>query len=149
MSARRIVVLLVLATSAYLLLLAQRAWLLITSGEPLGLLLGVGVLILPVVGGVLVVRELRFGLATQLLAEQLEAEGRLPVDDVARRASGRVDRDAADQAFVVYRDQVERSPDDCGAWYALAIAYDDAGDRRRARAAMRRAIALQQAHAAD
>jgi Flp pilus assembly protein TadD len=37
---------------------------------------------------------------------------------------------------------VEDAPDDWRTWFRLGIAYDDAGDRRRAREAMRRAISL-------
>jgi len=36
---------------------------------------------------------------------------------------------------------VEDAPADWSRWYRLAVAYDVAGDRRRARAAMRTAIA--------
>ena len=149
MTARRVVVVLVAAVVVYLLLLGQRAWLLITSGEPVGVALGLGVVLLPIVGAVLVVQEVRFGIATQRLGSNLAAAGALPLDDVPRRASGRVDRVAADRAFAPYRREVEASPDDWGAWYRLAMAYDDAGDRRRARAAMRRAIALERCQAAD
>ncbi len=145
MTARRVVFVLLLATAVYLLLLGQRAWLLLTSGEPLGVGLGVGVLLVPVVGTVLVVKEVQFGLATQRLARRLGAEGGLPVDDLPRRASGRVDRAAADQAFERCRVDVEAHPDDWGSWYRLGVAYDDAGDRRRARSSMRQAIALEQA----
>ena len=109
------------------------------------MVLGLGVLLIPVVGSVLVVKEVQFGLATQRLARRLEAEGGLPVDDLPRRASGRVDRAAADQAFERYRVVVEAHPDDWGAWYRLGVAYDDSGDRRRARSSMRQAIALEQA----
>jgi Flp pilus assembly protein TadD len=54
--------------------------------------------------------------------------------------SGRVDRAAADARFAERRAEVEAAPDDWRRWYRLALAYDDAGDRRRARAAMRTAI---------
>jgi Flp pilus assembly protein TadD len=37
---------------------------------------------------------------------------------------------------------VESAEDDWSAWFRLGLAYDDAGDRRRARAAMRTAIRL-------
>ena len=149
MTARRVVVVLVAAVVVYLLILGQRAWLLITSGEPVGVVLGLGVVLLPIVGAVLVVQEVRFGIATQRLGSKLAAAGALPLDDVPRRASGRVDRVVADRAFAHYRSEVEAAPDDWGAWYRLGMAYDDAGDRRRARAAMRRAIALESSQAAD
>ncbi|GAB3688252.1 hypothetical protein GCM10028814_29620 [Angustibacter aerolatus] len=51
-------------------------------------------------------------------------------------------RAAADAAFARYRAETEAAPDDWAAWYRLALAYDAAGDRRRARRATRTAIAL-------
>jgi Flp pilus assembly protein TadD len=56
--------------------------------------------------------------------------------------SGRPERAAADALFETRREEVEAAPEDWQAWFRLALAYDDARDRRRARAAMRRAIAL-------
>jgi Flp pilus assembly protein TadD len=49
---------------------------------------------------------------------------------------------AADAAFQGYADAVERDPEEWRAWLRLGLAYDASGDRRRARAAVRRAIAL-------
>jgi hypothetical protein len=140
--ARLVVGLLVAVLAVYFVVLGHRGWVLLTSGEPVLVALGVGVLVLPLVGAVLVVAELRFGLATQRLGEQLAAEGALPADDLPRRPSGRVDRDAADAVFARRRAEAEAAPDDWRSWYRLGIAYDDAGDRRRAREAMRRAITL-------
>ncbi len=51
-----------------------------------------------------------------------------------------MEREAADVRFVQRQREVEADPDDWGAWFRLAVAYDDAGDRRRARSAMRTAI---------
>ena len=87
-------------------------------------------------------REWRFGRATQQLGEELAARGALPVDDLPRRPSGRPDRAAADARFAEVRTRVEADPDSWERWFELAVAYDAAGDRKRARAAMRRAIAL-------
>jgi Flp pilus assembly protein TadD len=59
-----------------------------------------------------------------------------------RRASGRIEREAADAHFEVIRTEVEAAPDDWRGWYRLAQAYDLSGDRKRARSAMRHAIEL-------
>jgi Flp pilus assembly protein TadD len=40
------------------------------------------------------------------------------------------------------RAQAEAAPEDWRSWYRLALAYDAAGDRTRARAAARHALAL-------
>ena len=109
----------------------------------LAVLLGIGVLLLPIIGVVLVGYELRFGWQTQQLARQLAAQDLLPDDSaLPRRASGRIERDAADAHFETIRVEVEAAPDDWRGWYRLAHAYDLAGDRKRARSAMRRAIEL-------
>jgi hypothetical protein len=136
------VAVLVAVLIVYFGLLGLRGWLLLTSGSvPLGLL-GAGVLLLPAVGGVLVAAELRFGLATQRLGERLAAEGGLPADDLPRLPSGRPDRAAADAVFAARQAETEAAPGDWRSWFRLGIAYDDAGDRRRARAALRHAVLL-------
>jgi hypothetical protein len=126
----------------YLVALGWRGVVLVREGGAVPVTLGLGILLLPVVGVWAVWRELRFGRATQALAERAERAGRLPPDDVPRTPSGRVDRDAAQAWFVPFRAVVEAAPDDPVAWFRLACAYDGAGDRRRARAAMRHALSL-------
>jgi cytochrome c-type biogenesis protein CcmH/NrfG len=136
------------ALIVYFWLLTSRAVILIGSGEPLAVALGIGVLLLPIIGVVLVVWELRFGWQTQNLARRLAAEDRLYDDsELPRRASGRIEREAADAHFEVIRTEVEAAPDDWRGWYRLAQAYDLSGDRKRARAAMRHAIELSTAGA--
>ncbi|MBK3590674.1 tetratricopeptide repeat protein, partial [Streptomyces sp. MBT57] len=73
---------------------------------------------------------------------ELEAEGGLPVDDLLRTPSGRIDRDSADAVFTKRREETEDAPDDWRTWFRLAVAYQDARDTPRARKAMQRAIAL-------
>jgi cytochrome c-type biogenesis protein CcmH/NrfG len=125
----------------YAVTIGWRGVLLVRDGRLVPVVLGIGVLLLPLVAGWAVWREVQFGLATERLARRLDAEGGLPVDDLPRRPSGRIDRSAADSAFADYRAEVEEHPDDWRSWYRLATAYDAAGDRRRARAAARTAIA--------
>ena len=131
------------ALVAYFVLLGQRGVYLLETGTPVGVGLGVGVLLLPVIGAVLVIFELRFGLATARLARHLAASGQLPDDSaLARRPSGRVERAAADSYFDTVRTKVEADESDWRLWYELGFAYNLAGDRKRARAAIRRAIEL-------
>lgn len=134
---------LVLALAVYFWLLAERALALIGGGGFAGIALGVGVVLLPVIGVVVVVFELRFGRRTQVLAQRLAAAGESAGEpDLPRRPSGRVDRDAADAHFETVRADVEAARADWRGWYRLARAYDLAGDRHRARGAMRHAIEL-------
>ena len=105
--------------------------------------LGVAVLVLPLVGVWVTVAELRFGAASQRLAERMASEGEdLDLPELPRRPSGRVDRSGADAWFAAQRRRVEADSDDWRGWFRLAQAYDLAGDRKRAREALRTAIAL-------
>jgi cytochrome c-type biogenesis protein CcmH/NrfG len=141
-TARRVTFLLVALVALYGGVLAQRGWLMVRDGRPQFVLLGIGVLLLPLLGVWVVVQELKFGRASERLARELEAEGGLPVDELPRRASGRVDRAAADAVFERRRDEVQSAPEDWRAWFRLAVAYGDAGDNARGRRAMRQAVAL-------
>jgi hypothetical protein len=136
------VALLVTVVAAYLTFIAWKGFSAIRDGGPAGVALGVGLLVLPLIGAWVVVAELRFGAATQRLAEELEADGRWPTEELPLRPSGRPERAAADALFATRRADVEADERDWGAWFRLGLAYDDAGDRRRARAAMRTAIRL-------
>ncbi len=127
---------------AYAVILGVKAVALLRDGSPLAVLLGLAILVVPVVGVLLVVREIQFGRRCARLASVLEQEGGLPVDDLPRRPSGRVDRSAAEQWFDRARAEAEAEPDSWRAWFRLALAYDAAGDRTRARAAARHAIEL-------
>lgn len=126
----------------YALLLGLRAVALFRDGNPLAVLLGLAILVVPVVGVLLVGRELQFGRQCSRLADVLAAEDGLPVDDLPRRPSGRVDRSAAEAWFDQARAEAEGSPEDWRAWFRLSLAYDAAGDRSRARAAARHAVRL-------
>ncbi|WP_197321191.1 hypothetical protein [Saccharomonospora sp. NB11] len=146
MRTRQLAVVATVAVAVYLVLLAGRAVELLRSGEPVAVALGVGVLVLPLLGAWMLVATWRSGLAVQRLSRRLEAEGGLPdTSDLPRRPSGRVDREAADAWFELRRAEVEKAPDDWRAWYRLAYAYDIAGDRKRARGVMRKAVELEAA----
>lgn len=140
MSARTLSWILAAAVAVYMVLAGLRAWALASTGDPALILFGLAIVVIPVIGAWLLWRELMFGRRTQELGRALAAEGGLPQDDLPRMPSGRVERDAADARFLRYQREVEESPDDWRAWYRLAIGYDDARDRRRARGAMREAI---------
>lgn len=142
MSTRIGVAVMVGALALYLVLVAQRAVLLIASGDPIAIAMGVALVVLPIVGAWAVAREVLFGFQAAALGRRLEVEGDLPEERVHVHPSGRVLRDDADAVFPVYRREVEQSPDDWQAWYRLGLAYDAAGDRRRAREAVRRAIRI-------
>ena len=126
----------------YVWLVGVRAVQLMGTGEPVGVALGVAFLVAPLLVLALIVREWLLALDVQRMADALAAAGELPVDDLPRSPGGRVDRAAARAAFEPHRERVDASPDDWRAWYHLAFAYDAAGDRSRARAALRTASRL-------
>lgn len=129
----------------YIALVAQRAVLLVASGDPVGIAMGIALVLLPVVAVWALWRELSFGLGAQRLGRRLEAEGGLPEEELSLRPSGRPVQAEADALFPAYRDAVEENPDDWRAWYRMGLLYDGAGDRRRARGAIRTAISRERA----
>lgn len=143
MSARIGAAVMAVLLALYIVLVGQRAWLLLTSGEAVGIAIGVALIVLPIIAAWTLGRELWFGVRAQQLGRRLESEGGLPSDQVGVRPSGRVLRDDADAVFPVHRADAAANPEDWRAWYRLGLAYDAAGDRRRARDAVRRAIRLE------
>ena len=115
---------------------------LVGTGEPVAIGMGVAVLVLPALAVGLLAREWRLAVQVQRMADELDAAGQLPVDDLPRLPSGRVDRAAADAAFEDARAAVEAAPEDWRAWFRLGFAYDAARDRSRARTALRTAARL-------
>jgi len=127
----------------YLVVVGWRAVLFVQSGNPIGITIGIALLVLPFIGVWALSRELLFGLRSERLVRRLEAADALPVEELPVRPSGRPERSAADADFPRFRADVEAHPDDWQAWFRLGLAYDAAGDRRRARGAIRTAISLE------
>lgn len=129
----------------YVWQIAGRGISMVGTGEPVLIAIGLGVLIIPLLVIGLIAREYRLAATVQTMADTLFAEGDLPVDDLPRSPGGRIDRAAADEAFGPRRTAVEAAPENWRAWYHLAFAYDAAGDRRRAREALRKAAGFYRA----
>ncbi|WP_371662918.1 hypothetical protein [Streptomyces sp. NBC_00280] len=126
----------------YFVLVGSRGVMLIQTGTLLTVTFGVAVLILPGIGVWFLWKNTQFVRDANRLATELDAEGGLPVDELRRTPSGRVDRDSADEIFARRKAETESAPDDWRNWFRLAVAYHDARDTPRARKAMQRAIAL-------
>lgn len=148
MKAVRVQLLIALMCAAmigYFILLGRAAIVMITSGKAAAIGLGIAVLILPFIGLWAMVATLRAGFAHQRLARLAADQGMdLDVSALPRRASGRIERAAADALFDTVRTELDDDPDNWVRWYRLARAYDYAGDRSRARETMRKAVALQE-----
>ena len=136
---RAVVGVLLFALLFYFALIGYRGAFLLTQSRWILKVLGAAVLVLPLIGIYVVVAELRFGRQAQRLTAELGPSA--DALELPRRPSGRIDRDAADAIFARQRAAVEAEPGDWRGWYRLSEAYDAAGDRRRAREALRTAIA--------
>jgi tetratricopeptide (TPR) repeat protein len=128
----------------YLALLGQQGVLFFNQPNPVSKAMGVFILILPVFGAWGIWSELRFGIAVEKLAKQLEAEGAWPRFKFSVLPSGRANKSEALQEFPEYQEQTRLDPENWRKWFALGLAYDACGNRKLARKAMRRAIALNQ-----
>ena len=128
--------------AVYVVALAGRGVALVATGEPVAVVLGLGVLVLPLLAVGLVAREWALAVAVQRMADELATRGDLPADTLPRSPGGRIDRAAAREEFESARADAEAHPEDWASRYRLAFAYDAAGDRRRARATLRLAARL-------
>lgn len=115
----------------------------ISSGEVLGFVMGVAIMVFPVLGVWSLVRELRFGYATDRALAELASEGWTP--ETILGDSGRPDRAASLARAEEFQTLVAARPEDWRAWIKLSIARDGAGQRPLARAAARTAIQLRAA----
>jgi hypothetical protein len=116
MTARRIALVMAFAFGVYAVLVAWRGWDFITSGEPAAVGLGLAVLILPLLAGWLVWREVRFGFRMQELGSRVRRVEDRPLEERIADA--------------------EAIPDDWEAWYWAGVGLYDAGDKKQARAAL-------------
>jgi hypothetical protein len=126
----------------YLVFALRYGLLLISLGEPVATAMGIALFVLPLIAIWALVVELRFAVRAERLGVRLEAEGGLPTEELPLRPSGRIDPAAAAELFPVYQAATEAAPEDWRTWFRLGLAYDAAGDRRRARWATRQAIRL-------
>jgi hypothetical protein len=129
----------------YLAFVVQYSFVLVGTGVPVAVVMGVALIVLPLIAAWLLVREILFVVRGERLVRLLGDAGELPVDDLPRLPSGRVDAKAADAQFPAYQSAVESDPESWRAWVLLGLAYDASGDRSRARWATREAIRLERA----
>lgn len=144
MKGRAAAIVMAVLLAVYLVLVGWQAVQFVATGEPVAIGIGVALIVLPVLGAWALWRELDFSIGSQRLVRRLDDEGGADLG-LPTLPSGRIDRQAADAAFGAFRSAVEEAPDSWRAWLRLGLAYDAAGDRRRARGAVRRAISLERA----
>lgn len=144
MTARAGAILMAVLLAIYVALVGWRAVQSVATGEPVAVAMGIALLVLPIIAAWALWREIMFGVRSQALVRRLDAEGGLDLG-IPVLPSGRPERAAADAAFPAFREAAEADPESWRAWLRLGLAYDAAGDRRRARSAVRRAITLERA----
>lgn len=126
----------------YLVFAVRYGVLLVGLAQPIPVVLGIALFVLPLLAVWAIVAEVLFGVRAERLGERLAAEGGLPDEQLPLTPSGRVERASATELFPKYKAETEAAPDDWRTWYRLGLAYDASGDRRRARWATRQAIQL-------
>lgn len=147
MSTRLGAAVMALLLALYLVFAGYYATVLFGTGSPAAVAIGVALLVLAALGAAFIAIEIVFGVRAEALARRLEEEGGLPTEQLPLSPSGRLDRAAAEEVFPAYRGAAEADPGDWRVWFRLALVYDAAGDRRRARWATREAIRLARASA--
>lgn len=111
------------------------------AGTPLGIGVGIALLVVTAAGAWALARELVFGLRLDGAVRELAAAGGMP-EPLPATPSGRADAAAAERAFPVAKADVEAHPESWQSWLRLSMAYDAARDRKRARMAARKALEL-------
>lgn len=127
---------------AYMVLAGWRGFLLMSTGTIDGILFGIAVVVFPLIGAYMLWKEISFGLRAAALGREFSQAGLLDPDDMPTTPSGRIQTEAALARFEKVKADCEASPEVASNWYRLAVAYEDARDRKAARAAMRKAIEL-------
>jgi hypothetical protein len=134
--ARRIALILTSILCVYLLFAALRGIDLLRVDDPAVQGLGIAVLILPIIGIILVIREIRFGKLSYTMG-QLVTEALLPKNGLSEEEKQH------------YLDQIiEKTKTDLENWqywYCVALGYDLTNERKLARESMQHSVELYQA----
>ena len=112
----------------------------VSAGQPVAVIMGSALLVLPLIGAWALGTELRFGVRSEQLLKQLSETGEHPAEPPASAAAE-------------YREQAERLLPELEAasgasearwqdWMRLGVVLDAAGKRKEARSAVRAAIRL-------
>lgn len=131
-----------LCLALYIVVVGQRAVLMLMTGEPIAIALGIALIVMPLIGAWALVKEMQFGFAADRLGRELDAEGGMPVAETELTPSGRIARSDADPLIQRYAAEAEELPSDWRARFRLGVVQDAAGRRKDARASIREAIRL-------
>lgn len=142
MKSKIAVVAISVACFGYLAIAIFRATQFGESNSPIALLFAISVLAVSAISALLIIREILFGWHISQMSTVLAAEDQLLTDILPQTPSGQTEKSAADQRFLDVAQEAKQNPDSWRTWFRIASAYDEARDRKRARAAMRKAEKL-------
>ena len=128
-------------TIFYVLTLLGRGIILLQEPSLIAIAMGLAILVFPLVALWALFAELQFGLKAQRLSRRLIALD-IPGLDLELRASGRATKESASKELERIQDAVTKDPENWSLWFQLGEAHDAAGERKNARAAIRKAILL-------
>ena len=128
-------------TLFYVLTLLGRGIILLQDPSLIAIAMGLAILVLPLVALWALFAELQFGLKAQRLSRRFIALD-IPGLDLDLRASGRATKDSANKELERIQDAVTKDPENWSLWFQLGEAHDAVGERKNARAAIRKAILL-------
>ncbi|WEK62887.1 MAG: hypothetical protein P0Y60_09270 [Candidatus Microbacterium colombiense] len=131
-----------LCLALYIVVVGQRAVLMLTTGEPIAIALGVALLVMPLIGAWALIREMQFGFAADRLGRTLDAEGGMPEAETELTPSGRIARTDADPLIARYVAEADAEPTAWRPMFRLGVVQDASGRRKDARASIREAIRL-------
>ncbi|MDH4397549.1 MAG: tetratricopeptide repeat protein [Actinomycetota bacterium] len=122
----------------YLVLLGQKAILLILDNNWVAKAMGLALLVLPIVAAWAILTEVKFGID----AERLAKTNSLPELQLELRPSGRATKESAQVEFERIKALVSQDLENWELWFRLGECYDASGDRKLARKSIRKAIKL-------
>jgi hypothetical protein len=122
----------------YVVLLGQKAVLLILDDNWVAKAMGLALLVLPIVAAWAILTEVKFGID----AERLAKTNSLPELQLELRPSGRATKESAQVEFDRIKSLVSQDLENWELWFRLVECYDASGDRKLARKSIRKAIKL-------
>ena len=122
----------------YVVLLGQKAILLLLDASLVAKAMGVALLVLPLVAAWAILTEIKFGVD----AERLARTNTQPQLEFELRPSGKPTKESSQQEFERIKSLVSKDLSNWELWFRLGECYEASGDRKLARKSIRKAIKL-------
>jgi len=122
----------------YVVLLGQKAILLLLEESFVAKTMGVALLVLPLIAAWAILTEIKFGMD----AERLSRRNSEPPLEFTLRPSGKPTKESAQAEFERIKSLVSQDLSNWELWFRLGECYEASGDRKLARKSIRKAIKL-------